>query len=242
MLNKVHHGDCLDMMSQIPDRTVDMILCDLPYGTTQNKWDIVIPFDLLWEQYKRITKPNAAIVLTATQPFSSQLVLSNPKMFKYEWIWEKTVGSGQLNINKQPLRTHEAILIFYKKPTIYNQQMEDGAPYKIKRDAKGEGYGKQSASKKNNTGYRHPKSVLKFANARVKGGHPTQKPVELFAYLIRTYTNPGAIVLDNCLGSGTTAVACLLEGRQFIGIEKDKKYVTMANNRILQTSNEIGTI
>jgi len=234
--NKILKGDCLDLMKKIPDEGIDMILCDLPYGTTRNKWDAIIPFESLWKAYERIIKPNGAIVLTAAQPFSSALVMSNPKLFKYEWIWEKTIASGQLNVNKQPLRIHEAVLVFYKRPPTYNQQMEPGNPYSIKRKVtfEGPGYNKQVASSKENTGYRHPKSILTIPNPRIEGGHPTQKPVELFKYLIKTYTDVGEVVLDNCIGGGTTAVAAIQTDRQFIGMELNAEYVKMSQKAIAE--------
>lgn len=233
-LNRIIQGDCLDIMPQIPDKSIDMILCDLPYGTTRNKWDIVIPLDRLWEQYKRIIKENGTIVLTAVQIFSSQLVMSQPTFFKYDWIWKKTIYSGQLNVNHQPLRAHENILVFYTKQPTYNQQFTAGKPYSINRKItfKGESYNKQKDNQKVNNGYRYPASVLEFSNPRIKGGHPTQKPVELFKYLIKTYTNEGEIVLDNCIGAGTTALACLQTNRNFIGIEISKAYCEMANKNI----------
>jgi site-specific DNA-methyltransferase (adenine-specific) len=233
-INNIYLGDCLEVMKQIDNKSIDMILCDLPYGTTQNKWDIVIPFDSLWMEYERIIKNNGVIVLTATQPFSSQLIVSNLKMFKYEWIWEKTISSGQLNVNKQPLRNHESILIFYKNQPTYNPQFETGKPYKIDRKVtyNGRGYGEQKNTIKINDGYRYPKSVLKVSNPRIKNGHPTQKPIELFQYLIETYTNKNDLVLDNCIGSGTTAIACKNISRNFIGIEKDIKYFEVAKEKL----------
>jgi len=236
MNNEVIRGDCLEVMRRIPDGSVDMILCDPPYGTSRNKWDSVIPLEPLWEQYLRVIKPNGAIVLTAVQVFASQLVLSQPKLFKYDWIWKKTIGSGQLNVNKQPLRLHEHILVFYRKQPVYNQQYAEGKPYKINRKVtfKGEGYNKQRDSRKENNGFRHPTSVLEFANPRTKGGHPTQKPVPLFEYLIRTYTNEGEVVLDNCIGAGTTAVAAINAGRKFIGIEISEAYCKLALVNIAQ--------
>lgn len=232
--NKIICGDSIEEMKKIPDNSIDMILCDLPYGTTQNKWDIIIPLNELWKQYERIIKPNGAIVLTAVQIFASQLIMSNPKLFKYDLIWKKTIASGQLNVNHMPLRLHEHILVFYKKQPVYNQQFTEGKPYVIDRKAnyKGEGYNKQTDSYKKNTGFRHPTSVLEFSNPRIKGGHPTQKPISLFEYLIKTYTNEGDLILDNTIGSGTTAVACINTKRNFIGIELDKKYCEMAKKRI----------
>ena len=232
--NKIICGDCLEEMKNIKDKSVDMILCDLPYGTTRNKWDSVIDLDKMWDEYERIIKDNGAIVLTAVQIFASQLIMSRQKLFKYDLIWKKTIASGQLNVNRQPLRTHEHILVFYKNQPTYNQQMTKGKPYTINRKAtyKGEGYNKQTDSHKENNGFRHPTSVLEFSNPRIKGGHPTQKPVELFEWLIKTYTEKGELVLDNCIGSGTTAIACMNTKRDYIGIELSKKYISMTNKRI----------
>lgn len=239
--NKIICGESIKEMKKIPDKSVDMILCDLPYGTTRNKWDSVIPLDDLWGEYERIIKDNGAIVLTAVQIFASQLIMSNTKLFKYDLVWKKTIASGQLNVNRQPLRTHENILIFYKNQPKYNQQMTKGEPYKINRKAiiNGEGYNKQTDSYKENTGFRHPTSVLEFSNPRVKGGHPTQKPVELFEWLIKTYTDKGELILDNTIGSGTTAIACINTGRDYIGIELEKKYCNMCNKRIKESKANI---
>jgi len=232
--NKIICGDSIKEMKKLDDKSVDMILCDLPYGTTRNKWDSVIDLDDMWEQYERVIKDNGAIVLTAVQIFASSLIMSKPNFFKYDLIWKKTVASGQLNVNRQPLRTHEHILIFYKKQPTYNQQMTKGKPYTINRKAtyKGEGYNKQTDSYKENTGFRHPTSVLEFSNPRHKGGHPTQKPVALMEYLIKTYTNEADLVLDNCMGSGTTGVACKNLNRRFIGIELDEEYFKIAKQWI----------
>lgn len=235
---KLIHGDCLKEMKNIPDESIDMILCDLPYGTTRNKWDFVIDIEELWNEYERIIKDNGAIVLTAVQIFASKLIMSRPSLFKYDLIWKKTIASGQLNVNRQPLRIHEHILIFYKKQPIYNQQFTKGEPYSINRKVtyKGEGYNSQADSQKKNDGFRHPTSVLEFSNPRVKGGHPTQKPIGLFEWLIKTYTNEGDLVLDNCMGSGTTGVACKNLNRDFIGIELDEKYFEIAKQRIEGTT------
>jgi len=239
-LNKIYQGDCLEVMQSIDDKSIDMILCDLPYGTTACKWDNVIPFEPLWLQYKRIIKDNGAIVLTAVQIFASQLIMSRPNLFKYDLIWKKTIASGQLNVNRMPLRLHEHILVFYKKQPTYNQQFTKGKPYVIDRKAtyKGEGYNKQTDSFKSNNGFRHPTSVLEFSNPRIKGGHPTQKPIELFEWLVKTYTNEGDIVLDNTIGSGTTAIACINTNRNFIGIELSPEYCEIANKRISQEVNK----
>ena len=236
--NLVYHGDCLELMKQIDDKSVDMILCDLPYGTTSCKWDTVIPFEPLWEQYERIIKDNGAIVLTASQPFTSLLVVSNLKWFKYEWIWEKDAGSNFATVKYQPMKEHENILVFGKGKIKY---------YPIKQERVGQRKGKKTVSfdsgRKNSvygdmkglgkfevSKLRYPRSIQRFK--RERGLHPTQKPVALFEYLIKTYTNEGELVLDNCIGSGTTAIACLNTNRNFIGIEKELKYVQVANQRI----------
>jgi site-specific DNA-methyltransferase (adenine-specific) len=223
-------------MKNIADKSIDMILCDLPYGTTACKWDSIIPFDLLWEQYERIIKDNGAIVLTATQPFTSDLVLSNLKMFRYEWIWEKTLHTNFFHIKKQPAKKHENILVFYKKKPVYNPQMEVGKPYTDKRNKKDrlENYYNRVTQKKEivNDGKRYPGTVQKFSNGNNKSMHPTQKPVALFEYLIKTYTNEGQTILDNCAGSGTTAIAAINTGRNYILIEKEQEYIEAINNRI----------
>lgn len=234
LLDKVSLGDCLELMPKLDSNSIDLILADLPYGTTHNKWDSVIPLDKMWQEYERIIKPNGAIVLTAAQPFTAALIMSNPILFKYEWIWSKTIGSGQLNAKKQPLRTHESVLVFYKNPPTYNPQMTKGKPYHMKRKAtyEGPGYNPQKPSETINEGLRLPKSVIQIANPRIKGGHPTQKPLELMEYMIKTYTNEGDVVLDNVLGSGTTAVAAINTKRHFIGFEMDENYYNISINRI----------
>lgn len=239
-LDNIIQGDCLEVMTRIVPSSIDMILCDLPYGTTRNKWDSIIPLDKLWEQYLRIIKPNGVIALTAVQIFASQLIMSQPKLFKYDLVWEKTISSGQLNVNKQPLRLHEQILIFYNMQPTYNQQFSRGTPYSINRKVtfKGESYNKQKDSHKTNNGFRHPTSIIKVPNPRIKGGHPTQKPIALFEYLIKTYTNEGDVILDNCIGAGTTAIAALNTKRHFIGIELLEKYCTIASLNIAKTLKE----
>lgn len=234
-INRVIHGDCLEWLPQIEDKSIDMILCDLPYGVTKrNKWDSVIPLDLLWKEYKRIIKDNGAIVLTAIQPFASALVMSNPKMFKYEWIWQKSYITNVLNAKKQPVRNHEQILVFYKKQPTYNPQGVEEVNRMTRQGTSSTNYGKR---KENNEYFQekgnYPRSVL-FVSSKGEGKklHPTQKPVKLFEYLIKTYTNEGDTVLDNCLGSGTTAVACINTGRNFIGIEIEEEYCKIANERI----------
>lgn len=250
-LNKIHHGDCLELMKDIPSKSIDMILCDLPYGVSACKWDTIIPFELLWKQYERIIKENGAIVLTASQPFTSALVMSNPKLFKYEWIWEKNRPSNFALAKIQPMKHHESICVFYKKQPTFNKQPTERT---------GEGSTKIDRAKRNGTTFKrknsemfpitgetdpysynsnkkNPISILSFnteSNNQYKKQvfHPTQKPIKLFEYLIRTYTNDGEVVLDNCIGSGTTAIAAINTGRFFIGIEKEKEYVDIANKRI----------
>jgi site-specific DNA-methyltransferase (adenine-specific) len=245
-LNRIYNEDCLVGMRRIPDKSVDMILCDLPYGTTQNKWDCVIPFAPMWEQYKRVAKESAAIVLTATQPFTTSLVRSNPSEFRYSLVWDKKNTTGFLNAKRQPLRRHEDVLVFYKKQPTYNPQMEErGSPRSKgsynKRAGNGDGcYGKfKNLASFNNVYY--PTSVVEFSNAHQSAKvHPTQKPVPLFEYLVRTYTNEGETVLDNCIGSGTTAIACINTNRNYIGFELDKHYCDIANERIQKAMQDGG--
>ena len=247
-LDTIYNEDCLEGMKRIPDGSVDMILCDLPYGTTENKWDIRIPFEPLWEQYKRITKKNAAIVLFSQMPFGAELIMSNRKMFRYEWIWEKDLGAGYLNANKMPLRTHENILVFYQALPTYNPQKWQGKPiFYYHSIVESNCYGKKKPQEYktfNESGLRFPRDTIKFNGARALFGkntlvHPTQKPVALCEYLIRTYTNEGQIVLDNCIGSGTTAVAAINTGRRFIGFEKDAGYFEIAQKRIATAKEEV---
>lgn len=233
--NTVQHGDCLELMKAIPANSVDMILCDLPYGFTQNKWDVIITFEPLWEQYKRVIKSDGKVVLTAVQPFTSALVMSNQKWFKYEMIWEKEQGSGFLNAKKQPLRSHESILIFSKKQGTYNPQMVVGTPYKTTSGGKvSSNYGKFNVLSHTKKGERYPKTVHRFV--RDKGLHSTQKPLLLFEYLIKTYTNEGDVVLDNCAGSGTSGLACMNTNRNYILMEKEQQYIDVINKRL--TGNE----
>ncbi len=229
-------GDCLEKMKDIPDGSIDMILCDLPYGTTACKWDEIIPFEPLWEQYKRIIKDNGAIVLTASQPFTSALVMSNIKWFKYEWVWEKNNGTNFQLVKHQPLKITENVLIFYKNKPKYDPQGLKKLETKIKCSNKNKAgkLGHLSSEQKRAFYYQeftnYPKNLLKV-NCE-KGLHPTQKPVALFEYLIKTYTNEGDLVLDNCMGSGTTGVACKNLNRNFIGIELDPEYFKIAEKRI----------
>jgi len=237
-INKVIQGDCLEVMKGIPDKSIDMILCDLPYGTTKNKWDSIIPFEPLWEQYKRIIKDNGAIVLTSAQPFTTSLINSNKEMFRYDLIFEKTLGSGFLNAKRMPMRYHEEVLLFYKKLPTYNPIMGEGVRKKGINKSKdnGSNYGKKTKFdyEYDDMGTRYPKSIIKFSTGnRTKNQfHPTQKPVALFEYLIKTYTNEGDLVLDNCAGSGTTGVACKNLNRNFILIEKEPEYIDIINKRL----------
>lgn len=231
-LNKIYNEDCLEGMKRIPDGSVDMILCDLPYGTTANKWDSVIPFDELWEQYERVISEEGNIVLTASQPFTSDVVNSNRKLFRYEWIWQKEMGTGFLLANKQPLRNHENVLVFGKKSINYFPVMRTGfQSYKTKRGKNSENYRKSNSVVTESDGDRFPLSIIKFNRDKDKM-HPTQKPVALFEYLIKTYTEKGDTVLDNCMGSGTTAIACLNTERNFIGFETNIDYYKKSLNRI----------
>jgi len=238
-INKIHQGDCLILMKEIPDKSVNLILCDLPYGTTACKWDTIIPFEPLWNQYKRIIKDKGAIVLTASQPFTSALVMSNIKMFKYEWIWGKGRGTGFQIIKYKPLVSHENILVFGKGTIKYNPQMRERERPRISKNkgttrqilvSNGKEYqGGKALSKK------YPITEIQFSNNDQKNKlHPTQKPVALFEYLIKTYTYEGDLVLDNCIGSGTTALACLNLNRNFIGIELEQSYIDIANKRITE--------
>lgn len=233
-LNRIYNEDCLEGMKRIPDKSIDMILCDLPYGTTACKWDIVIPFEPLWEQYERIIKDNGAIVLTASQPFTSALVMSNPKLFKNEWIWKKQKPTNFYQAKQQPLKEHESVLVFAKKRITYNPQ--GTVPVNIKSGRKNKSsnlYSKYDGGDYVQKVGNYPRSILFYPtegdNHRI---HPTQKPVALFEYLIKTYTNEGETVLDNCMGSGTTGVACINTHRNFIGMELDKHYCNIANERI----------
>ena len=228
----LHLGDCLDVMQGIPDGSVDMVCTDPPYGTTACKWDSVIPFEPMWAQLKRIVKPNGAIVLMASQPFTSALVMSNVGMFRYDLKWIKTQATGFYNANRMPLRAHEDILVFYRSLPSYNPQKTAGEPYVQKRGSASNVYqGKDLSVTVNETGMRHPLSWRVFQRDADKV-HPTQKPVALMEYLIRTYTNAGETVLDFTMGSGTTGVAAANTGRRFIGIERDPDYFTIASARV----------
>ena len=235
IFTQLYQGDCLTLMRDIPDGSVDMILCDLPYGTTHCKWDAVIPFEPLWEQYKRIAKKNAAIVLFAAQPFTTDVINSTQKMFRYDIVWRKNAPTGFLNANRMPLRAHESILVFYRRLPTYHPQKRKGKPYTKSTPTKTKLYNEYDRLPTINNGDRYPISVVDFATCNTtkdKPVYPTQKPVPLLEYLIRTYTNEGETVLDNCMGSGSTGVACLHTGRNFIGMEKDSDYFTIAERRI----------
>ena len=234
----LRQGDCLELMKDIPDGSIDMVLTDPPYGTTACKWDSVIPFEPMWAELKRIIKPNGAIVLFGSQPFTSALIMSNVKMFKYEWVWQKTMAGNFFNANKEPMKKHENILVFYKKPPQYNPQMSYGKPYSEKKERQ-RYYGAFAREKTTsikptiNKGTRYPSTVQLFSNGNNKNnGHPTQKPVPLMEYLIKTYTNEGETVLDFTMGSGSTGVAAKNLNRNFIGIELDEKYFEIAKKRI----------
>jgi DNA modification methylase len=245
---KLYNGDCLELMKDIPDKSVDMILCDLPYGTTACKWDNVIPFEPLWLQYNRIIKKNGAICLFGSEPFSSKLRMSNLKMFKYDWIWDKVNRyTGYGSCKYAPLRRYEIISLFANNVPTYNPQMAEGKPYKKTGDYSSQIYGTGKIKKQGwNVGTRYPFNILQFKGDDKKNGHyhPSQKPVPLLEYLIRTYTNEGETVLDNCMGSGSTGVACINTNRKFIGIEMDDKYYEIACERIENAkacSENIGT-
>lgn len=230
------NGDCLELMKDIPDESIDMILCDLPYGTTKCKWDSIIPFELLWEQYNRIIKDNGAICLFGTEPFSSIMRISNIDDYKYDWVWDKKIPSGMCNAKIQPMRQTENISVFIKGKSYYNPQM-------IKRDKVIRGGGLSGSYSGGNAGQtmkplhkiydkKYPTTLITFDKIRRGSLHPTQKPVALCEYLIKTYTNEGEAVLDNCMGSGTTGVACKNLNRKFIGIEFDENYFNIAKERI----------
>jgi|SaaInlV_200m_DNA_2_1039689.scaffolds.fasta_scaffold00222_28 site-specific DNA-methyltransferase (adenine-specific) len=253
-INKIIEGDCLEVMKNIPNKSVDMILCDLPYGTTQNKWDSVIPLDKLWEQYERIIKDKGAIVLTSQGIFTAKLILSNEKLFKYKFAWVKSKATNFLNAKRQPLRKHEDICIFYKKQPTYNPQMVEGKPYDkgYRKDQNTGSYGDfQTSHVKSKNGMRYPTDTIYFKTSESEGKvlHPTQKPIKLGRYLVKTFTNEGEVVLDNTCGSGSFLVSSLLENRKFIGIEQNKEgylhkkkkidYIKICISRIKDALNEL---
>ena len=231
----LHHGDCLNVMPAIESKSVDLILCDLPYGVTKNKWDVVIPFDKLWEQYNRIIKPNGAVVLFGSQPFTTTMIASNMKQFRYCLVWEKNKFSDFLNAKRKPMKTNEDIAIFYKKQPTYNPQYWYSTPYERwntqKAVDKQTNYGKHKQNVVKSDGRRLPTTVLKF-NRVERPSHPTQKPVDLLEWLIKTYSNEGETVLDNCMGVGSTGIAALQTNRRFIGIELDETYFKQSQEAI----------
>ena len=246
-LNKFYHGDCLELMPDIPDQSVDMVLCDLPYAETGNKWDFLIDPQLLWQAYERIITDSGAIVLTGTFKFGAQLYIQAPHLYKYDWVWEKDNGTNAPNVGLQPFRVHEQVFVFGKGRVTngtrvamkYNPQKTDGQPYsqmsgKMSENWKG---GLKNVITDNPTGLRHPKTIQKFCRDK-SGLHPTQKPVALFEYLIRTYTNEGDTVLDNCAGSGTTGVACQNTKRNFILMEQEQKYVDIIERRLAENASQ----
>lgn len=245
-INKIYQGDCLELMQDIPNGSIDMILCDLPFAqTARNDWDTIIPFDLLWGQYNRIIKDNGAIVLFANGMFTADLMTSNRKMWRYNLIWEKTQPTGFLNAKKMPLRAHEDICVFYKKLPIYNPQKTQGSTRKVSRAEhritckETTDYGKYGLITYDST-ERYPRSVLKFSkDVQHSALHPTQKPVALLEYLIRTYTDKYGLVLDNCAGSGSTCIAAMNTNRCFIGMEKDEKFFKTAEIRINKHEEEL---
>lgn len=244
----LYNGDCLEEMKIIPDKTIDMICTDLPYGTTNCSWDSIIPFEPLWEQYERIIKDTGNIILTASQPFTSSLIMSNPKLFRYEIIWEKERPTNIFNMKRQIGKVHENILVFYKKWGTYNPKMEPRKGWKVPEDYdltklnnNGSGvYNKRTFkySKGYDSSKKYPRSVIYRVRDR-EILHATQKPVSLLEYLIETFSNENDVVLDNTMGSGTTGIACLNTNRNFIGIELDKKYFDIASKRILERQEEI---
>lgn len=244
LINKVYHGDCLKIMKDIPDQSINMILCDLPYGVTRNKWDSVLDLNSLWKQYERIIKNNGVIILHGQDKFSARLMLSNEKLHRYNLIWEKTSPTGHLNAKRMPLRSHEDILVFYKKLPTYNPQKTTGHTRKIstadhkRKSKKTTNYGEHNLTTYDST-ERYPKSILifptilTFSTDKQKSAlHPTQKPVALLEYLIKTYTNEGDLVLDNCAGSGSTGAACENTDRKFLLIEKERKYYDIIIKRL----------
>ncbi|MDU1260923.1 MAG: site-specific DNA-methyltransferase [Veillonella sp.] len=252
-INNIIEGDTIEVMQRIPDKSINMILVDLPYGTTQNKWDSLIPLDQLWKEYLRIIKDNGAMVFTASGLFAAQLMLSNTKYYKYKYIWIKSKATNFLNSKKQPLRKFEEVLVFYKKQPVYNLQMTNGSAYDkgVRKNQLTGSYGDFDPVHVKSDGARFPLDILYFKTAESEGEviHPTQKPIELGRYLIKTYTNPGDIILDNTSGSGSFLVAAILEGRNFIGIEKnefsqkfkhvDVDYIQISKNRIIKAYSEL---
>ncbi len=252
-INQIFEEDCLECMKRLPDNSIDMILCDLPYGMTQNNWDSYIPLDKLWEQYNRIIKTNGAIVLTSQGLFTAKLIMSQPKLYKYSWVWEKSKPTNFLNAKKQPLRKHEDVCVFYKKQPVYNPQMTEGVPYDkgIRKNQLSGSYGDFSPVHVKSDGDRYPTDIIYIKTAESEGEvvHPTQKPIELGRYFVRTYTNAGDVILDNTSGSGSFLVSALMEGRNFIGIEKNEDvalfkkdsidYIEVSKKRLQKAWNQL---
>ena len=239
----LRQGDCLELMQQVADKSVDMICCDLPFGMTANSWDTIIPFEPLWKQYSRVIKDHGAIVLFSQLPFGARLIESAPKAlpFRHEWIWEKTRATGFLNSHHAPLKAHENILVFYKHQPTYNPQFGTGKPYKNSKVGIGTSNYHRTKDRKitsQSDGRRYPRDVIRIENSNHNSFHPTQKPTRLLNYLIKTYTNSGDVVLDNCMGSGSTAVACVETGRNFIGMEMNQHYFEVARERVKQSEME----
>lgn len=245
-LDRIISGDCLDVMPRLPGASIDLVLCDLPYGVTDCPWDKRLPLDRLFAEYKRLLAPRGSIILTATQPFTTDLVNACRSWFRYDLVWDKSAPVGFLNANRMPLRRHESILVFYPRLPVYHPQFTTGRPYRSKAGGeKAAGVYKRTRNiPTNNPGRRYPTSVLEFPRETNGGGvrrlfHPTQKPVALFEWVVRSYTESGAVVLDNCIGSGTTALACIASSRHFIGIEKDPVFAARAGARIAASRMEI---
>lgn len=236
MIDEVILGDCLQIMPWLDDKSIDMILCDLPYGVTRNAWDSIIPMEPLWSEYRRIIKDNGAIVLTSQQPFTTALINAAPDIFKYSMVWKKTCPTGFLNAKIQPLRIHEDVLVFYKQQPAYNPQKVKGDRYTATNSARNQkNYGAMNGTHETKSdGMRYPTTIIEFSNSNAEKEHPTEKPIKLFEYLIRTFTGGGDVVLDNCVGSGTTAVAAIRTGRHFIGMELNDEYYQVASQRVAE--------
>ena len=237
----LRQGDCLEVMKTIEDNSIDSIICDLPYGTTRNKWDVIIPFELLWEQYKRVLKPKGSVILFGSQPFTTDLICSNRQWFKYEMTWDKGRGSGHLNAKIMPLRKHDNIIVFGKGKITYNPQMTEGKAYTRTSNSEScrGNYNKHKDSTIVNDGYRYPTTIMYYPIGRQQDKtHPTEKPIGLLEILVKQYTNEGETVLDNTMGSGTTALACLNTERNFIGIELEEKYYQVAKKRVEEKRKE----
>lgn len=239
---KLLQGDCLELMKSIPDGSVDLVLTDPPYGTTQNKWDSIIDLELMWKEVWRVLKPRGCVVLFCSQPYTSKLVMSELGNYRQSLVWEKNKSTGHLNANRMHMRAHEDLLLFYKKLPVYNPQMGEGLAYSNKHKAgdSGDCYGEVGYSERNNVTTRYPRSVLKFEVDIKAEFHPTQKPVSLLEYLVKTYTNESETVLDFTMGSGSTGVACINTNRKFIGIELDETYYNIAKERIEDTQIKLG--